>query len=140
MSLEDDLKHYYKGIRKHLFCSRKSQTDFMAEARRLVADFLENQPDATFDDIVINVGKPEELAETFLNTLPDKTEVERFRKVRRRQRRLAVALLTLAIIVLVGVIVYISWVRRATVISEGTVTIIRQETDAPSSMAASSKN
>ena len=140
MSREGDLKRYYKEIRKHLFCSRKTQMEFLAEARRLVADFLENQPDAAFEDIVKNVGEPEELAETFLNTLPDKTEVERFRKARRRQRRLAIALLALAVIVLAGVIIYISWVRRATTISEGSVTIISQETDAPSSIAASSKN
>ena len=140
MSLEGDLKRYYKEIQKHLFCSKKLQNDFLAEIHRLVADFLENQPNADFEDIVKNVGEPTELVETFLNTLPDKTEVEKFRKVRRKQRRLVFALFALAVIILVGVIVYISWVRRATTISEGTVTIISQETGVPSSMAAPSKN
>ena len=120
MGLESDLKRYYKDIRKHLFCSRKAQIDFLAEAHRLVDDFLENQPDAAFGDIVKNVGEPAELAEAFLNTLPD-TEVERFRKARRKQKRLAIALPALVMIVLVGAIIYISWVRRATTISEGTV-------------------
>lgn len=139
MNLESDLERYYKEIRKHLFCPKKQQNNFLVEVRRLVADFLENQPNAVFEDIVRNVGEPEELAETFLNTLPDKTEVERFRKARRKQKRLAITLLALAIIVLVSVIIYISWVRRTTAISEGTVTIISQETDASSSMAASPK-
>lgn len=79
------------------------------------------------------------MAETFLETLPDKTEVERVHKSRRKKKRLASALLVLAIIALVGVIIYISWVKRATTISEGTVTIIGQETDTPSSMVVFSK-
>lgn len=139
MSREVELKRYYKEIRKNLFCSRKTQIEFLEDARRLVTDFLENQPSATFEDIVQNVGKPKELAETFLETLPDKTEVERVHKSRRKKKRLASALLVLAIIALVGVIIYISWVKRATTISEGTVTIIGQETDTPSSMVVFSK-
>lgn len=58
MSREVELKRYYKEIRKNLFCSRKTQIEFLEDARRLVTDFLENQPSATFEDIVQNVGKP----------------------------------------------------------------------------------
>lgn len=139
MNREDDLKRYYKEIRRRLTCSKESQNEFLAEAHRLVADFLANRPEADFEDIAQNVGKPEEVAETFLNTL-SATEVEKYHRARQRRKRLIVASLSLAVIVLLGIIVYISWVKRTTTISEGTVTIISQETDAPSSLAASSKD
>ena len=139
MNLEGDLKRYYEGIRKRLFCSRKAQNDFLAEAHRLVADFLENQPNATFEDVVENVGKPAELAEAFLNTIPDKTEIERYRRIRNRRKHLIVALLSLVIVVLVGLLIYIVWIRHITPISEETVTIIGPESDVSSLPAASLK-
>lgn len=132
MSLESDLKHYYREIRKYLFCSRKTQVEFLAEAHRLVADFLENQPGAAFEDIVKNVGGPEELAETFLNTLPDKTEVEKYHLSRRRRRCLIPVAIFLLIIILFGIILYIGQVRYHTVVTKQTTTVIEMESNASS--------
>lgn len=132
MGLESDLKRYYKDIRKHLFCSRKAQIDFLAEAHRLVDDFLENQPDAAFGDIVKNVGEPAELAEAFLNTLPDRMEIERYHLIRRRQKRLILATLSLLIIILFGIIFYIGQARYHTVVTKETTTVIKTESNAPS--------
>ncbi len=127
MKLEHELNRYYKEMKKHLTCSKKSREHFITEAHRLVDDFLENQPDATYEDILKNIGTPKELSETFLNTLPDKAEIERYHLTRRRKRRLIAALLCATIVILLGIIVYIGQVRYHTVITEETTTIIYPE-------------
>lgn len=132
MSLEGDLKRYYKEIRKHLLCSPKAQIEFLAEVHRLVADFLENQPDATFEDIVKNVGEPTELAETFLDTLPDKTEVERFHQARRKRKRLILVVFSLLIVILLAIIFYIGQARYHTIVTKETTTVIGTESNTSS--------
>lgn len=132
MKMEDDLKRYYREIKKNLTCSKKSQKSFLAEAHRLVADFLENQPDGTYADVVKNIGEPNELADAFLKTLPDETEIQKYYKKRRRLKHLIIALSLLLIVALCGIIIYIVQVRYATTVSEGTITIISQKSDASS--------
>ena len=127
MITKGDLNRYYKEIEKHLTCPKKMQGDLLAEAHRLVSDFLENQPDATYSDVVENIGKPDELAEAFLKTLPDQAGVQEFRKKRTRHKRLTVALLLVVIAVLCGILIYIGQMRYHTTVTEEITTIIGPE-------------
>lgn len=124
MGLEGDMNRYYKEIKKHLTCSRKTRDDFLAEAHWLVDDLLENQPDATYEDVIKSIGSPEELAETFLNTLPNRAEIKKYHQRRKKHRFFLAALISLFIIVLIGIIIYIGQTRYHTVVTEETTTVI----------------
>lgn len=137
MGIKDDLSRYYKEIKDNLPCQRKFREIFLTEAHKLVNDFMQNKPDATYEDIVKSVGTPEELAETFLNTLADGGKIEKYLTARRKKKRIAIIALIITTVILFGVIVYIICIRHTTAVSEGTITIISQAKDVSSSITAS---
>lgn len=124
MKIKNDLNRYYREIKRNLPCPRKIRKTFLAEAYKLVNDFMENQPDATYDDIVKSVGTPEELAATFLSTLMDGEKIEKYHQKRRKRKFFLVALVSLFIITLIGIIIYIGQARYHTVVTEETTTVI----------------
>lgn len=137
MGVKSDTSRYYKEIKKHLTCSRTVRDRFLLDAHRLVNDLLENQPNATYEKIVENIGTPEELSEAFLNTLPDETEVKKYRRLRQRKKRLIIALLLLTIMLLLFIIVYTGYIRSTNPITVDTVTIIYPESSVSSSVTKS---
>lgn len=130
MVRKNDLKSYYRGVKQKLTCSPKSQRDFLAETRRMVGDYLENRPDASYEDIVRDVGEPKELAETFLGTLPNQCEVVTYYKKTVKRKRLIILTVVLVIAALCGIIFCIGQMQKS-VVTEKTETIIYSATSGP---------
>ena len=77
----------------------------MGEAKRLVDQFLEENPEATYEDLLTAFGTPEKFAEEMLSTLPTE-EVEGARRKEHFWRRVVLVLVTL---VLVGSALFFFW-------------------------------
>lgn len=98
------LNGYFRQLKSRLDCPRADRARFLAQARDMAREFLDEQPDATPDMIEANLGTPEELAHYFLETLePDRLKQYHTRKkwLRRIRTALVVALilfLTFAVI------------------------------------------
>lgn len=77
----------------------------MDEAKRLVDQFLEENPEATYEDLLTAFGTPEEFAEEMLSTLPTE-EVEGAWRKEHFWRRAA---LVLTALVLAGSALFFFW-------------------------------
>lgn len=128
MGLEKELNRYYKEINRHLTCPKKEQEEFLTEVHHLVDDFLGNQPEASYTDLVEAIGEPGELAATMLKTLPDQTVVQTYRRKRKMRTGIIIGFLVLVIAALCFMIDYIGHMRANTIITEETTTIIEPET------------
>ncbi len=65
MLIKKDLKKYYTSIKKNLSCSFNMKSVFIKELNNRVFDFLEDNPNATMENINENFGTPEEIAKGF---------------------------------------------------------------------------
>ncbi|MBR3767704.1 MAG: hypothetical protein IKL10_05635 [Clostridia bacterium] len=64
-SLKSQLNTYYKDISSSLLCKNGKKRIFIRELKSNISDFVENNPDATIEDIMNCFGKPAEIAESF---------------------------------------------------------------------------
>lgn len=114
------LDRYFRKLKDRLDCPRADRARFLAQARDMAREFLDEQPDATPDMVEANVGSPEELARYFLDTLePDALSRYRGQKNRRKYRLLGI---TAAIFLLLC-----AWIGRLLtqpVLLEATDTIV----------------
>lgn len=67
MQQEASLKSaYLRQVRKHLTCSPKERNRFLHRTDQMLDAFLEENPDATDEDLYLALGSPEELAEQMM--------------------------------------------------------------------------
>ncbi len=88
-------KKYLARVRQHLICSADSRRRLLWQARQMVEDFLQENPEADETALVAAFGAPKEFAEQMLATLERKEIVA----ARRRRRRLAVEVAVLVVLV-----------------------------------------
>ena len=77
--LEKNLGKYYKELYRHLLCSKSLKQNFITETKKRVNDFIEENSDANFEDIIDFLGTPESLATFYLDIL-DPIELETHRR------------------------------------------------------------
>ena len=67
MQQEASLKRtYLRQVKKHLTCSPKERNRFLHRTEQMLDAFLEENPDATEEDLYLALGSPEELAEQMM--------------------------------------------------------------------------
>ena len=106
--MTDERNTYYRQLKRGLECPRAKREEFLAETRRAVRNFMEENPDAAFSDVERFLGEPEELARTYNETLEPQVR-EQFRKRKRLKRGL---LWAAVIVVLVSAVVHSVWLQN----------------------------
>ena len=98
----EEFKRYWKKVEQNLTCSRVSRKKFYRQTLEAADRFLAEQPEVNFAQVEEFMGSPQELAQSYLGTLPLK-EISTFR--RRWQWRLiaAIAVILLLLCVVIGV-------------------------------------
>ena len=95
-NLDTALKRYYRSIRKDLPCSYKMKKRIMQQIQESVDQFLEQNPDADFDEVQLHFGEPQTIA---LSYIEDQDAPELLRKMRIKKSVLAIVACTMALIV-----------------------------------------
>lgn len=109
MQQEASLKRaYLRQVKKHLTCSPKERNRFLHRTEQMLDAFLEENPDATEEDLYLALGSPEELAEQMMEEC-DKEQIKLFSS--KRVLKVSTASIILGI-VLVSVFV-LAYQRRS---------------------------
>ncbi len=98
-SLQKELNGYCKQVEALLLCDRKNKKAFLAELKNDIDEFLQQEPEADFTDVLTAFGAPEEIAESFLKNA-DITSIKKKLNVKK------IVLFTL----LIAMVVYIIFV------------------------------
>lgn len=98
-------EEYLAGVDRALLCYLPNQKELMAEARRMVDQFAEENPEATGEDLLGAFGTGEEFALSMLSTVPREQVEEAKRKTVFQRKALQVAV----VLVLVVTAVFFFW-------------------------------
>lgn len=63
--LESQLKKYFCNVKKLLLCNSKNKSKILLDLKNNVYDYIENNPDTDFDNILEHFGTPNSIAEEF---------------------------------------------------------------------------
>lgn len=91
-------RRYLRKVRALLPCSRKMKHEITAPLRRSLAEYLEERPDASAEDLRARFGAPEVIAASCLEEVETS---DLLRRLRNRRRIIAVAI-TAAFLVLLS--------------------------------------
>ena len=80
-----ELDSYYQEVRNHLLCSKAKQDDFIFLAKFRVSELQQENPDLTYEEVIEFLGEPQELAQTYMDSLDDAV-VEHYKKKRTLHR------------------------------------------------------
>lgn len=64
------VKQYCRQIRRKLACSRKTKRELLDRIIPDLEEFAELHPHATVDDLCERFGSPQEVAESYITTIP----------------------------------------------------------------------
>ena len=98
-------EEYLAGVDRALLCYLPKRKELMAEARRMVEQFAEENPEATGEDLLAAFGTGEEFALSMLSTVPREQVEEAKRKTVFQRKALQVAV----VLVLVVTAVFFFW-------------------------------
>lgn len=98
-------EEYLAGVDRALLCYLPNRKELMAEARRMVDQFAEENPEATGEDLLAAFGTGEEFALSMLSTVPREQVEEAKRKTVFQRKALQVAV----VLVLVVTAVFFFW-------------------------------
>ena len=99
--INTQLRRYYRQIRSWLPCDRKQKNRCIQELSESMIGFLEQKPNASFQDIVDRFGTPQQIASAFIEET-DTQKLLHSLKIRKRivmwvATGIIAALLTLAV-------------------------------------------
>ena len=95
---DKELKQYLKSISDLLLCKPKKRKQFMSDFSNSIDDFLQNNPDASINDLEKALGTPQEIAEEFMADVSPKDV-----KKRVSIARIAIIPITLGVLIIVFV-------------------------------------
>ena len=98
---EASLKQYLHEIKKNLCCDRKAKTSFLRDFESNIREYLENNPEDAFEELVAHFGTPEAIAHEFFADAEDYC-----RRENRSKKRVRIVLLIIlaVILLLVGIV------------------------------------
>lgn len=91
------MQNYLTQVRHSLVCDRTDRKQLLERCKDLIDSFQQENPNADYNEIVTAFGKPVDCATDLLSTLDD-TKVEAAQKKRRWFHRIAIAVVSIAII------------------------------------------
>ncbi len=104
-TVNNDLKKYYRSIKKALLGSSKDKKRLLNDLKNRVYDFLTDNPSATIYTIEKHFGSPQVIADEFNANLT--LEEIKCEKSKRKLKYIMLALAALAFIAVVVLVVYI---------------------------------
>ena len=91
-------KLFFKNAKSNLNCPRKIKKDLILRIESSVYDYIESQPDASYDDITAQFGSPRELADSYISSL-DSDEIS---KAIKKAKTIKIAVIVTCIIALIA--------------------------------------
>ena len=102
---DKELTAYCNAVKKQLHCSKTLKRKILHALKSSLIEYLEEYPEAAFEDIVRRFGAPEEFAKESLEDL-DKEEL--FQEVQ-KSRRIKRTILLIAIVICLVIAVAAVW-------------------------------
>ena len=91
-------KLFCKNAKNKLNCPRKIKKDLILRIESSVYDYIESQPDASYDDITAQFGSPRELADSYISSL----DSEEICKAIKKAKAIKIAVIVTCIIALIA--------------------------------------
>lgn len=98
---------YMRSLKKHLLCTHKTKRKLLAQFKQAMYNYVDEEPDATWEMLNSAFGTPEEMATTMMQDLP-LSELTAFR----RQNRLYQALAGSILVLLLSFTIYVFFVKQ----------------------------
>jgi len=95
---DKELRQYLKSISDLLLCKPKKRKQFMSDFSNSIDDFLQNNSDASINDLEKALGTPQEIAEEFMADISPQDIKKRFSIT-----RIAIIPITLGVLIIVAV-------------------------------------
>lgn len=108
-------EEYLAGVDRALLCYLPNRKELMAEARRMVDQFDEENPEATGEDLLAAFGTGEEFALSMLSTVP-REQVEKAKRKTVFQRR-AIQMAVVLVLVVTAVFFFWRWQKAQEVVN-----------------------
>ena len=91
-------KLFCKNTKNKLSCPRKIKKDLILRIESSVYDYIEGNPDASYDDITAHFGSPRELANSYISSL----DSEEICKAIKKAKTIKIAVIVTCIIALIA--------------------------------------
>lgn len=127
--LQAQLKKYYRDIKREIPKNYPGSTDIVNHIRQNIENFLDEQPNASFDDIISQFGNASEIVSSFIEDMSAE-EIAALLKKERKKRYFTWAFCAVSIIILGSICchIYRIYMNEQPFIIEET-TIIYPETE-----------
>lgn len=132
---DKELRQYLKSISDLLLCKPKKRKQFMSDFSNSIDDFLQNNPDASINDLEKALGTPQEIAEEFMADVSPKDV-----KKRVSIARIAIIPITVGALIIVAVCVLLIIDAYKNHNSHGEVYIIDKGTMYEDEISSSTEN
>lgn len=101
-----ELKTYYRDIRKALPCGWLHSRRLMKDLRGSIAEFLQESPNATFQEVTDRFGSAQQIAESYGEQLPP----EKLRKSISIRKRIVAIIAASCAVAVMGWLIYLTYV------------------------------
>ena len=91
-------KLFFKNAKNKLNCPRKIKKDLILRIESSVYDYIDGNPDASYDDIEAQFGSPRELADSYISSL----DSEEISKAIKKAKTIKTAVIVTCIIALIA--------------------------------------
>lgn len=105
---DKEIKLYFKQIRMMLPIYSKREKDFLSKFRQVVYDYIEENPDCTYDDIAEHFESPADVAYNYISSMDQEEILNRLSTASTVKK--AVAIIVSAVIIALIVAVISEWV------------------------------
>lgn len=106
--MNNSARRYKSKLKRKLQCSRATKAKFLNEFSHSLDGFLDENPDASFNDLSDAFGPPEEMA----NILMDKVDAQEKRTYRLCQLLMYIVIVLLAIVLALTTISVFFWKEK----------------------------
>ena len=104
--LQAQLKKYYRDIKREIPKNYPGSTDIVNHIRQNIENFLDEQPNASFDDIISQFGNASEIVSSFIEDMPTE-DITALLKKDRKKRYVTWVVCIFSIIIVSGICYYI---------------------------------
>lgn len=109
--LDMELKAYLHSIKCQLHCPRSRKQVFLKQFGESLSQYLEERPLSKFSDIVVEFGKPEDIASSFIEHA-DTKDIRKSLKFGRHIIWLAIAVAVVVVGAVIGFHAYKVWLNE----------------------------
>ena len=123
--LDKDIRKYKRTTKRLLVCPRDYRQQFLNDMERDLCQFMEENPSAGYSDIVAYFGTPEELAQTYLDNIPQE-ELIKYKYKKKYQIALSLTIL-ITVCFIISIFLYYKFGEREVIYVEERIEIIDED-------------